>query len=130
MLSTEIIRFAQEYENVRSEVHVISPHEVKVIIHAISYAEPISRYAILIDNDNGITYNVRGEQMTVSGFNQSVGINENLTSNAVYIELHRSTTPSFPVEIDLKHSIQVIKVRGIMRAHTQNEWKFIPFFIH
>jgi hypothetical protein len=119
----------QEYENVRGEVHVIDHHEVKVIIRAISYAEPISRYAILIDNDDGITYNVIGEQMTVSGFNQSVRINENLTSNAVYIELHRSTTPSFPVEVDFKHSSQDVKVRGIMRAQSHDEWRFIPFSI-
>lgn len=117
----------QEYENVRSEVHVSNPNDVNVIIRAISYAEPISRYAILVDNDSEITFNVKGEQMTVSDFNENVRINESLTSNAVYVELHRSTTPSFPVEINLKHNSQPIKVIAIMRAHTHNAWKFIPF---
>ncbi|MGE6666671.1 toll/interleukin-1 receptor domain-containing protein [Paenibacillus xylanexedens] len=116
----------QKYENVRGEVSIINQHEVKIIVRAISYAEPISRYAILVDNNNEITYSVRGEQMMVAGFNETVQINEKLVSNVIYIELQRSTTPSFPLEIELKHSKQEINVRGIMRSSAQDQWDFIP----
>lgn len=38
----------EKFENVRGEVQKISDNEIKITIRAISYAERISRYSILV----------------------------------------------------------------------------------
>ncbi len=40
--------------------------------------------------------------MVQTGFNKEIRLNNRLMTNAIYIGINRSTTPSFPVEIILK----------------------------
>lgn len=117
----------QKFENVRGEVHKISDNEIKLTIRAVSYAEPISRYAILIGNNDGeVNHSVLGENMMEAGFNKEVKLNNGFVTNAIYIGINRSTTPSFPVEITLKSTIVPIIFNGVLRQISQSEWSSFP----
>lgn len=117
----------QRFENVRGEVQKVSNNEIKLTIKAISYAEPISRYAVLISNDEGeVEHNVLGENMIETGFNKEVRLNNGFVSNAIFIGINRSTTPSFPVEITLTSKSVPIIFNGVLRQVSQSEWTSFP----
>lgn len=117
----------QKFENIRGEVNNISSKEKKLTIRAVSYAEPISRYLILVGNNEGeINYNVIGESMINSGFHKGVTLDNGLITNAIYIAVTRSTTPSFPIEIVLKSDNVPIIFNGILREVSQNAWSSFP----
>lgn len=117
----------QKFENIRGEVNNISSREKKLTIRAVSYAEPISRYLILVgNNESEINYNVIGESMINSGFNKGVTLDNGLITNAIYIAITRSTTPSFPIEIVLKSDNVPIIFNGILREVSQNAWSSFP----
>jgi hypothetical protein len=89
----------QKFENIRGQINKIVEGEMKVIYEAISYAEPISRYLILLENqESEISYSVEGESMFNSSFNVNVELNNGVKTNAIFVSLLRSTTPSFPIE--------------------------------
>ncbi|MCM3478944.1 toll/interleukin-1 receptor domain-containing protein [Caldibacillus thermoamylovorans] len=117
----------QKFENVRGEVHKVNDNEIKLTIRAISYAEPISRYAILVSNNEGeVKYSVLGENMIETGFNKEIQLNNGFVTNAIYIGINRSTTPSFPVEITLKSTSVPISFNGVLRQVSQSEWISFP----
>lgn len=117
----------QQFENVRGEIVKLSDYEIKLTIRAISYAEPISRYAVLVANNEGeVSHSVFGENMIETGFNKDVRLDNGFVTNAIFIGINRSTTPSFPVEITLKSERVPINFNGILRQVTQSNWVTFP----
>lgn len=117
----------QKFENIRGEVNNISNKEMKLTIRAVSYSEPISRYLILVSNNDGdITNNVIGESMIQSGFHKDIRLDNGDITNAIYIGVNRSLTPSFPIEIILKSNNALIGFNGVLRQVSQEEWVSFP----
>jgi hypothetical protein len=122
----------QKFENIRGQINKIVEGEMKVIYEAISYAEPISRYLILLENqESEISYSVEGESMFNSSFNVNVELNNGVKTNAIFVSLLRGTTPSFPVKIILKHkSGGNININGLMRQTSEELFEPIPVILH
>lgn len=118
----------QKFENVRGQIEKLAEEEVKITFEAVSYAEPISRYLILLDNEEDeVNYSVDGESMYNSSFNLGVELNNGLKVNAIFISLLRSTTPSFPVKVLLKHkSGGNISLKGLMKQTSEELFEAIP----
>ena len=117
----------QQFENVRGEMMRVSEFGIKLIIKAISYAEPISRYAILVgDNEGEVNHRVQGENMIQTGFSKELTLSNGLVTNAISIVINRSTTPSFPVEIILKSTSVPIIFNGVLRQASQSDWVSFP----
>ena len=116
----------QKFENVTGEFQKINDYELKLIIRAIAYSEPISRYLILTYNNEGeINHSVSGENFLQTGFHKDITLENGFETNAIYLGINRSTTPSFPVEISLKSNNEPISFNGILRQVSHLEW--VPF---
>lgn len=90
---------ATTYENIKAHVKC-SDTEAEILIYAETYMEPISRYAIVMANEeNDITWKCETDNMTLSGFNKNAVNIGHLNFNALAITVNRATTPEFPVRI-------------------------------
>ena len=117
----------QKFENIRGELRKISKFELKLTINAIAYSEPISRYYILTHNNEGeISYNVLGESMLQTGFDKNIKSSSGFITNAIYLGINRSVTPSFPIEVSLKSKNKPISFNGALRQVSQSEWVSFP----
>lgn len=114
-------RGIQKFENVCGEVHKVN-NGIKLTIRAISCAEPISRYAVLVSNEEGeVKHSVLGEKMIETGFDKEIRLNNGFVTNVIFLGINRSATPSFPVEIPLKSiSVQIIFNRVLRQVSNQN----------
>lgn len=60
--------------------------------------------------------------MIETGFNKEVRLDNGFVTNAIFIGINRSTTPSFTVEINLKSKSVPISFNGVLRQVSQSEW--------
>lgn len=118
----------QTYENIRGYVEGNNENDVTIIIKAESYAEPISRFLVLLDDGEGdIEYSCPTDNMYTNSFNENVQLNNGVMTNAIYIAVSRSTTPGFPVKVNIKNKNGVpLKLKGLMRADTEENFRIIP----
>lgn len=76
----------QKYENVRGYVNDKNKDDVTITFKAESYAEPISRFLVLLDNEEGnIEYSCPTDNMFTNSFNQNLPLNSGDVTNAVFI---------------------------------------------
>ena len=117
----------QTYQNVRGYIKE-GRKELTVEFRAETYLEPISRYLILIGNNEGdIEIKCESDDMFTQGFNKDLQLNTGLRTNALFVALERGTTPGFPFVVKLiEKTDQPIKLNGLMRAVRQNEFQMIP----
>lgn len=116
----------QMYENIRGYIKKNTDYEMEVEFRAITYTEPISRYAILLNNNQeDITYECKSDNMFNNGFNTGVTLNNGRTCNAISLVLNRATVPGFPAKFKItgKKKIQIL---GLMRAVSDNSFEVIP----
>lgn len=118
----------QRYENVRGYITNVSHTEISIVFKAESYAEPISRYLILLDNlESEVEYSVTNESMYNSSFNSNIQLNDGTHTNAIFIGVSRSTTPTFPLKVNVKSKIDSqILLKGLMRATSDEQFSGIP----
>lgn len=118
----------QIYQNVRGYIQK-GIKEVIVEFRAETYLEPISRYLILVENDQDeVEIKCESEGMTRQGFNKDLQLSTGLKTNAFFIGVERGTAPGFPFVVKLlQKTDQPIKLNGLMRAVNQNEFRMIPF---
>ncbi|HGH7183814.1 TPA: toll/interleukin-1 receptor domain-containing protein [Bacillus cereus] len=118
----------QRYENVRGYVTKLSISEVNIEFKAESYAEPISRYLILLDNDESeIEFKVTNESMYNNSFTSNIQLNDGTHANAIFIGVSRSTTPTFPLKVNVKSKTNSpIQLKGLMRATSDDQFSGIP----
>jgi len=117
----------QIYENVRGYIRQ-EENELIVEFRAETYLEPISRFLILVDNDEeDIKVGCESDSMFNSGFNRNIQLNSGLTTNALFIGMARGTAPGFPLVVKLtQQTDKQIKLVGLMRAVKQNQFHMIP----
>lgn len=117
----------QTYENIRA--YLKSKGKSLIIeFRAESYLEPQSRYLILVGNSKqDLDIKCISNEMFMHGFSENLKLNNGLETNALPVSISRGTSPGFPfvIEIIPKEGIE-IKLNGLMRAISQNEYKPIP----
>ena len=117
---------ATTYENIKAHVKH-SDIEAEILIYAETYMEPISRYAIVMANEeDDITWNCETDNMTLSGFNKNAVNIGHLNFNALAITVNRATTPEFPVRIKVTSKTK-LKFIGVMKAQNENRYVMIPY---
>lgn len=116
---------ATTYENIKAHVKR-SDTEAEILIYAQTYMEPISRYAIVISNEeNDITWNCETDNMTMTGFNKNAVHVGPLNFNALAITVNRATTPEFPVRIKVTSKTKLNFI-CVMKAQNENKYVMIP----
>lgn len=121
---------SQTYENVRAYIKKNSPSEMIIEFRAETYMEPISRYAILISNEESdINIKCESDAMFTQGFNKNITLNNGFTCNALAAFSTRATSPGFPFTVKITSKTE-IKFIGVMRAVTENEFRMIPYLIN
>jgi hypothetical protein len=117
----------QIYQNVRGYIKE-GDRDLTVEFRAETYLEPISRYLILLDNDESeIKVKCESDNMFNHGFNMNLQLGPGLEANALFVGLERGISPGFPFIVKLiQKTDESIKLRGLMRAVKQNEFRWIP----
>lgn len=118
-----------KFQNVKSYIEVGSDY---VIIEFIPqfYMEPISKYAIILDNkENEISWEVLSESAFDSSMNENMIELNNKKMNFLYIGLDRTTTPSCPVQVKITQKTnKPINIVGAMKGKNSqiNSFDLIP----
>jgi len=117
----------QVYQNVRGYI-TGGLKELTVEFRAETYLEPISRYLILVGNDEGeVEIKCQSDGMFSQGFNNDMQLSTGLKTNALFVGVERGTAPGFPLVVKLiQKTEQPIKLNGLMRAVRQDEFREIP----
>jgi len=117
----------QAYQNVRGYIKE-GIKELIVEFRAETYLEPISRYLILVGNDEGeVEVKCESDGMFRHGFRKDLQLSTGPKTNAVSVGVERGTAPGFPFVIKLlQKADQPIKLDGLMRAVKQDEFRMIP----
>lgn len=117
---------ARTYENVRGYLKKENK-DIIIEFRAESYLEPQSKYLILLDNqEKEFSQTCLSDGMTMGGFNRDLEIN-GVKTNGTMVSVSRGTSPGFPVIVKLSpNGDKEVKLKGLMRAVKQNEYKLIP----
>lgn len=117
----------QTYENVRATVKQIESG-YDIVISAITYFEPIARFAILIDCDTkDISVSCKSDGARMAGTKNDITLNRGLKCNALFESVSRGLAPKFPYRVELKHKHnRAFQLLGIMRAVSDEEYQMIP----
>lgn len=119
----------QTYENVRGYMTQISDTESIIEFRAETYLEPISRYIVLLDNSKDeITTTCQSDGMFMNGFTTDLTLNNGIKYNAISVSTTRATSPGFPFTIKIS-SKNDLKIKGLMRAISENEYRGIPLIL-
>ena len=118
----------QIYQNIRGYIKE-GIKELTIEFRSETYLEPISRYLILVGNDESeIEIKCESDGMFRHGFNKDVQLSTGLKTNGLFVGIERGTAPGFPFVVKLiKKKDQSIKLNGLMRAVSQDEFRDIPF---
>jgi len=117
----------QVYQNVRGYVRE-GIKEITIEFRAETYLEPISRYLVLVGNDEGeVDIKCKSDNMLNQGFNKDLQLGTAQKTNAFFVGVERGTAPGFPFVVKLiQKSEQPIKFNGLMRAVTEKNFREIP----
>lgn len=117
----------QVYENVRGYIKE-RDNELTIEFRAETYLEPISRYLILVDNDEGdVEVKCESDGMLRRGFNKDLPLDSGIKTNGFSLGVERGTAPGFPFVVKLtRKTDKPIKLNGLMRAVKQNQYHMIP----
>ncbi len=116
------------YENVKAHIKRVDEKEIDVEFYAETYMEPISRYAIVIKNEESdIQWKCETDKVVLSGFNKdSVTVAGLYKYNALAISVQRATTPEFPVKVNVKSKTR-LDFLCVMREKVEGKYEMIPF---
>lgn len=119
---------AETYENIKVKVK-INEKEAEILFYAETYMEPISRYGIILANEEeDITWKCETDPMTLNGFNKAAVHVGNISYNVLAVTVQRATAPGFPVKIKVTSKTKLMFI-GVMRAYNEKAYKAIPFKI-
>lgn len=119
------------YENIKAKIKRINDFEIEVEFYAETYMEPISRYGIVIKNDEkDVQWKCTTDPLCLNGFNKDgATIFGTIKCNVIAVTANRATTPEFPVVINVKSSNVPLQYIGVLRAKSQDRYEPIPFRI-
>ena len=124
-----------KYHNVKVDINRISDKEYDFAFFAETYMEPISNYAIVVDNsEEDIKVTCLSDPMFLSGFNKDAVFysapDGNRTYSAIAVSVQRATAPGFPIKVKVQ-SKSNLNYKGVLRASDSQNYIEIPFrFIH
>lgn len=119
----------QKYQNVRAHVTNYEDKKMEIEFHAVTYLEPISRYAICIKNEKqDVSYRCISDAMMQSGFGENVQLNNGTLCNIITISVSRATAPKFPVKILLESKTK-LQLISLMRAESNDQYAGVPFLV-
>lgn len=115
------------YENVKANVRIINDQDIEVEFYAETYMEPISRYGIVIKNDESdVEWKCTSDPLCLNGFNKDAAtILGCIKANVIAVTVQRATTPGFPVTINV-HSKTKLAFLGVLRAKNTERYESIP----
>jgi hypothetical protein len=122
----------QTYENVRGYVTFIKPDkEISLEIRAESYVEPMSKYIILVENQqNEVEVKTTTSEIlypTGETFINGIDVNDNFKCNGFYYYISRATMPGYPIRFSIKSTgDSALKFVGVFRAVGENLVRLIP----
>lgn len=113
---------ATSYENVKARVKC-GEKELNILIYAETYTEPLSKYAIILSNEeDDISWNCGKDNVVMYGFNKDVVIPG---VNALAFNFVRATSPEFPIRINITSKTKV-KFITVCRQVNEEKYKAIP----
>ncbi|PJD94435.1 MAG: toll-Interleukin receptor [Parachlamydia sp.] len=116
------------FQNVRAYATGTN-HEIAIEFRAEAYAEPHSKYMVLLDNEESeVSCSYGGAAgMFMMGFQKNVSLNNGETWNAFQISRSEATSPGFPFVVKLSASNDArISLKYTMRAVTIDSFKAVP----
>ena len=120
-----------EYHNIKVNINRISIKEYDFEFFAETYMEPISNYAIVVDNlEEDINVSCLSDPMFLQGFNKDQVIfsspNGNRTYSAIAVSVQRATSPGFPLKVKIQ-SKSNLNFICVLRAIDSQNYTEIPF---
>lgn len=108
----------------------ISDNELIIEIRAVRYMELISRYGIVVaNNEDKIEWNCKSDPLSLTGFNKNAATMQTeigeIRANVLAVTVQRATVPGFPVEIHV-NSEEPIVFFGVLKANSDHEYNSIP----
>ncbi len=118
----------QTYENIRGHVSLHSESECTIAYYAEYYLEPISRYAVLVDNSvDNIDMKCLSDGMFSHRSSMNIKLNNGEVHNCIFCSVTRGTAPGFPFRIHLKtKNNERLVVCGLMHAVNEKNYQCIP----
>lgn len=117
---------SKSYENIKARVK-ISEKEVEILFYAETYMEPMSRYGIVLVNDeDDITWTCETDPLTMSGFNKAGVHIGAMAFNVLAVTVQRATVPGFPVKVKVTSKTNLNFI-GVMRSHSEGKYRGTPF---
>ncbi len=118
----------QVYQNIRGYISE-GTKELTIEFRAETYLEPISRYIILVgNNEDEIQIKCEsGDSPFAHGFHKDMQLNNGSITNGIGVRVERGTSPGFPLIVKvIQAKEQPIKLLGLMRAVKQDDYIEIP----
>ncbi|MCY7310610.1 MAG: toll/interleukin-1 receptor domain-containing protein [Chitinophagaceae bacterium] len=120
----------QTYQNVRGYLSILIPDkEIQIEVKAETYLEPMSKYIVLVENEETEVDCECKELLYPTGekFVRDVNDGANYKCNGFYFYISKPTMPGFPIRFSLKSKSDIpIRFKGIMRAVAENQIRTIP----
>lgn len=118
---------ATTYQNIKANVKRASDQEVEVEFYAETYMEPISRYGIILKNEeDDIIWKCITDPFCLNGFNKdAVTLFNTFKANVLAITVQRATAPGFPVTISVKSKTRLNFI-GVLRAVSNEKYEAVP----
>lgn len=119
---------ADTYQNIKANIRRINDQEIEVEFYAETYMEPISRYGIILKNEeNDITWKCITDPFCLNGFNKDAAtIFNTFKANVLAITVQRATVPGFSVKISVKSKTRLNFI-GVLRAVNNDKYEAVPY---
>lgn len=120
----------QEFENIVGHIEFISSSQCIVKFEARYYLEPISRYAIVMDNIlEDILVEPIFDGIHITHKENNWRFPDGRTHNILFERVDRGTTPQFPYGVKLSTvSGESLRIVYLMRAIDMENMKKIPYY--
>lgn len=119
----------QKYQNVRGKIIKHNDRKVEIEFQAVTYLEPISRYAVCFWNKKeDINYKCISDGVMQRCLAENVRLQDGTLCNTLMISVSRSTAPKFPVKILLESKTK-LQIVSLMRAESDDEYVAIPYSV-
>lgn len=121
----------QTYENVRVRGNMKSNSECEIEFYAEYYLEPISKFAVLVDNDlHNLNLKCISDGMFTHGQQANIALNNGEVHNCLFCGVTRGTTPGFPFRLSLTtKNGEDLKVCGFLHAKNESYYSAIPHIL-
>lgn len=107
--------------------HLMSYEGTKAVIEirAGFYMEPISKYAVMLENPNA-TVSCQGEAISMGNRADDVLGDDGVMLHVYIASSNRATTPGFPLRLSLVDDTS-LRIRKVLHAVSETRFEYLPF---